>query len=177
MLLIGALVVLAQAAGADARADGAEASAVTRTRRPECVAVLVTSPQQPATSRQHGPFSATRILDVRFGTVLRRQLVGPHLLELKVQTPRGHLYQTLTVPFTAAGQSRGERHVDGYPRPMREQETRAVSQEGARGYEVSATLPVGGTAIMSNSLYGEWRVQPFLDGALCGQAASFEIRP
>lgn len=175
MLLMGALVVLAQA-GTDARVAGAEVSAVTRTR-PECVAVLVSSPQQPATARPRGPFSATKILDVRFGTVLRRQLTGPHVLELKVYTPRGHLYQTLTVPFTAAGRTRGERFVDGYPRPLPEQETRAVSHRGARGYELSATLPVGGTAIMSNSLYGSWRVEPYLDGSVCGRSARFEIQP
>ncbi len=169
MLMIGALVTLAQAAAPDA-AGGFRP-------RPECVAVRVTSPQQATQGARGGPFSATQILDVRFGTVLRRELPGPHTLQLKVYTPRGHLYQTLTVPFTAAGQGRGERLVDGYPRPMPEQETRPVSQEGAHGYEVSAILPVGGTAIMSNSLYGEWRVEPHLDGAPCGNSARFEIRP
>ena len=124
-----------------------------------------------------GPFSATQILDIRFGTLLRRELPGPHVLALKVVTPRGHLYQTLTVPFTAAGQSQGERMVDGYPRPLREQETRAVSEQGFTGFELSATLPVGGTAIVTNSLYGEWRVEPQLDGVSCGNEARFDIRP
>jgi hypothetical protein len=169
MLMIGALVALAQVAAPDASAG--------RKPRPECVAVRVTSPQQTTNRGGSGSFSATQILDIRFGTLLRRELPGPHVLALKVFTPRGHLYQTLTVPFKAAGQSQGERMVDGYPRPMREQETRAVSEQGFVGFEISATLPVGGTAIMSNSLYGEWRVEPHLDGASCGNEARFEIRP
>jgi hypothetical protein len=99
------------------------------------------------------------------------------VLALKLFTPRGHLYQTLTVPFTAAGQSRGDRLVDGYPRPMREQETRPVTEQGSTAFELVATLPVGGTAIMTNSLYGEWRVDPQLDGTPCGNPARFEINP
>jgi hypothetical protein len=169
MLMIGALVVMAQVAAPDLPAAG-------RRSRAECIAVRVTSPQT-ANKVAGGPFSATQILDIRFGTLLRRELPGPHVLALKVVTPRGHLYQTLTVPFTAAGQSQGERMVDGYPRPLREQETRAVSEEGFTGFELSATLPVGGTAIVTNSLYGEWRVEPQLDGVSCGNEARFEIRP
>jgi hypothetical protein len=169
MLMIGALVVLAQAANPDV-AEG-------RRSRPECIAVRISSPQQTETKGGRGPFSATRILDIRFGTLLRRELPGEHVLALRLVTPRGHLYPTLTVPFTASGQSRGERLVDGYPRPMREQETRAVTEQGSTAFELAATLPVGGTAIMTNSLYGEWRVEPQLDGAPCGNAARFEINP
>jgi hypothetical protein len=170
MLMIGALAVLAQAAAPETAAEG-------RRARPECVAIRITSPQQTETKGGRGPFSATQILDIRFGTILRREFPGPHVLGLRLVTPRGHLYQTLTVPFTASGQSRGERLVDGYPRPMREQETRPVSDEGSAAFELVATLPVGGTAITTNSLYGEWRVEPLLDGAPCGNAAPFQINP
>jgi hypothetical protein len=169
MLMIGALALLAQAATSDV-AEGRKA-------RPECVAIRITSPQQTETKGGRGPFSATHILDIRFATLLRRELPGPHVLALKLFTPRGHLYQTLTVPFTASGQSRGDRLVDGYPRPMREQETRPVTDQGSTAFELVATLPVGGTAIMTNSLYGEWRVDPQLDGAPCGNSARFEINP
>jgi hypothetical protein len=169
MLMIGALALLAQAATSDV-VEGRKA-------RPECVAIRITSPQQTETKGGRGPFSATHILDLRFATLLRRELPGQHVLALKLFTPRGHLYQTLTVPFTAAGQSRGDRLVDGYPRPMREQETRPVTEQGSTAFELVATLPVGGTAIMTNSLYGEWRVDPQLDGTPCGNPARFEINP
>lgn len=170
MLLIGALVALAQAA------EAPSLSGVTPAQ-PECAAIVVTSPQQPPRARQRGPFSATRILDLRFGTQLVRPPVDSHVLALKVYTPRGHLYQTLTVPFAPSGQSKGERHVDGYPRPLPEQEAKPVKYEGGPAYEVSATFPVGGTAIMSNSLYGSWRVEPYLDGVVCGESVRFDIRP
>src|SRR5262245_44337293 len=169
MLMIGALVVLAQAVAPD-MAEG-------RRTRPECISIRITSPQLRGARGGGGPFSATQILDIRFGTLLRRELPGPHVLALRLFTPRGHLYQTLTVPFTASGQSRGERLVDGYPRPMPEQETKPVTEQGSTAFELVATLPVGGTAIMTNSLYGEWRVEPQLDGASCGNAARFEIKP
>jgi hypothetical protein len=169
MLMIGALAILAQVAVPDVT-EGASA-------RSECTAIRVTSPQRTGTKGGLGPFSATQILDLRLGTVLRRELPGSHVLALKLFTPRGHLYQTLTVPFTAAGQSNGERMVDGYPRPLREQETRPVAEQGTSGFELSATLPVGGTAIVTNSLYGEWRVEPEIDGASCGKPTQFQINP
>jgi hypothetical protein len=171
MLMIGALVALAQTSSATSLAVERERS------RDACVAVVVTSPQQPPSGRPRGPFAASRILDVEFDTQLRQHATGPHLLELKVFTPRGHLYQTLAVPFTAPRLGRGTRVVDGYPRPVPEQETRAVLRDGLRNYEVSAVLPVGGTAITTNSLYGAWRVQPILDGQACGPTASFQIAP
>ena len=170
MLMIGALVALAQAAPAILAADRERS-------RDSCVAVVVGSPQLPASGRPRASFAASRILDVEFDAQLRQHATGPHLLELEVFTPRGHLYQTLAVPFTAPRLSRGARLVDGHPRPVPEQETRAVLRNGLRSYEVSAVLPVGGTAITSNALYGLWRVRPMLDGQACGPTASFQITP
>lgn len=171
MLIIGVVVALAQVAQTAPGASG-----VARGHG-ECSAILVSSPQQPPSARSKTTFSAVQILDLRFGTVLRRQPTGPHLLELKVYTPRGHHYQTLAVPFAADGKPGGWRRVEGYPQPLAEQQTKTVSHQGTRAYEVSTSLPVGGTAIMTNSLYGKWRVEPYLDGSVCGQSATFEILP
>ncbi len=132
MLILGALVLLAQAE------DGSVS------RRP-CQPVQVSSPRQEG---QRAAFSATEVLDLKLSTRVRRQAEGPHVLQIKVFTPRGYAYQILTVPFTASGQ---------LP-------------------ELSATLPVAGTAIMANSLYGRWSVEPFLDGASCGVRRSFLLR-
>jgi hypothetical protein len=170
MLMIGALVVLAQAAPALLAGD-------REPSRNACVAVAVSSPQLPASTHPRVAFAASRILDVAFDAQLRQHATGPHLLELEVFTPRGHLYQTLAVPFTAPRLSRGARLVDGHPRPIPEQETRAVLHNGLRSYEVSAVLPVGGTAITANALYGVWQVRPILDGQVCGPTASFQITP
>ena len=137
MLILGALVILAQADLADA------------TRGP-CQAVQVTSPQQASV---RAVFSASEVLDLKLSTRVRRTLEGSHVLQIKVFTPRGYPYQTLSVPFTA-------------PRP------------GTPGppQELSATLPVAGTAITANSLYGRWTAEPFLDGASCGSPKAFTLR-
>jgi hypothetical protein len=64
--------------------------------RVSCATVLVVSPQEvPGRSG----FSVTRILDLELRAHLRPQPAGPHLLELKLYTPHGHLYQVLPVAF------------------------------------------------------------------------------
>ena len=170
MLKVAILVALAQFA------PSAPGPPVPPGGLTECTALLVTSPQQPPPALSTA-FSARRILDLRFGTFVRRPADGSHLVELKVYTPRGHLYQTLSVPFASAGTPRGLRTVEGEARPLPKQVATGTSLPGTRPYEVGATLPVGGTAITSNSLYGKWRVEPYLDGAVCGPSATFEIRP
>lgn len=147
-----------------------------------CDAVLVDSPQSTDRKGRFTPtFSATRILDLEFDTVLSRSVAGSHLLQLKLYTPKGHLYQVLSLPFTiAAGDGRrpaAKRWVDGYPQPLDEQSAKPVRFEGTLRRGVSATLPVAGTSIMTNSLYGQWMVEPHLDGQRCGPARTFVIGP
>ncbi len=173
MFLMGALLVLAAAPGASAAAGMRAPGRPTE----ECTALVVSSPQ--ATARNNPYFSATRILDLRFTSRMRRRLTGEHLLEFKVYTPRGHLYQTLAAPFTGTARARRNRGLDGRAYVVPEQRQAPAREGRQRVYEVSATLPVGGTAIMANSLYGGWRVEAFLDGSLqpCGTGARFEIQP
>ena len=114
--------------------------------RRPCLPVQVSSPQRDG---QRGTFSATEILDLKLSTRVRRGLEGAHVLQIKVFTPRGYAYQILTVPITGTG---------------------------GPAQELSATLPVAGTAITANSLYGRWTVEPFLDGASCGSPRAFTLR-
>ena len=174
MLLMGALLALAHTAADGSRAQPRVPSDAVRAPH-ECIALVVTSPQ--SATRHRSSFSATRILDLRFTSEMRRRLTGEHTLEFKVYTPRGQLYQTLTTPFTGSKRRPRDRRVDGHARTVREQ-TQSPLEDGRRN-AVSATLPVGGTAIMSSSLYGRWRVETFLDGAPrpCGKSAQFEIQP
>ena len=177
MLALG-LLILAQAAPATNATSNGEA-AEPRTDAAVCAAVQVSSPQ--AQERHLRWFSATQILDLRFRTTLSRPLKGQHVLELKVYTPRGHLYQVLTVPFTAP--------LPGSPAPMPQ---RPIAEANGNGHgsqparvidepdpnpTVDATLPVGGTVIVTSSLYGRWTVTPHLDGSLepCGPARRFQI--
>jgi hypothetical protein len=104
-------------------------------------------------------FSAAKTDDLEFLATVLPHVRGSHQLDLRIFTPRGHLYQTLAVPFAApSGPVRGRRMP---PKPL----------------VVSARLPVSGTLIMTSSLYGRWRVVPHLDGASepCGRELRFEI--
>jgi len=179
MLVVGTLIALAQVAAAQpaARSPREEPSASG-----QCVAVLVTSPEAKASSKSQ-IFSATKILDLELSAMLRSRLQGDHTLEMKLYTPKGHLYQVLTVPFSAASVPGGAgaprtRFVEGYPQPLAEHAMTPVRHEGARRYRVSARLPVAGTSIMTSSLYGRWRVDAHLDGKLKAcSSRSFTIQP
>jgi hypothetical protein len=178
MLVVGTLVALAQVAAAQPAAQRAPRDEPSASG--QCVAVLVTSPE--AVSSKSQVFSATKILDLELSAMLRSRLQGDHTLEMKVYTPKGHLYQVLTVPFSASTPGRSgaarTRLVEGYPQPLAEQAMTPVSHQGARRYQVSARLPVAGTSIMTSSLYGRWRVDAHLDGKLKAcSSRSFTIQP
>jgi hypothetical protein len=133
------------------------------------VDLVVTSPDAPLQSAQT-PFRATQIIDLEFSAAFRARLRGPHLLEFKVYTPNGKLYQALVAPFTGDVPRREGRRVDGFPEPLPEQTMqestgrwRPFFRPGL--FHVTARLPVAGTWIITNSLYGQWRVDLYLDRA------------
>ena len=128
----------------------------------QCAVVTVRSPQAPHGTTQR--FSAARILDVEFGTALRKRLSGAHVLNLRVYTPKGHLYQELSVAFDA-GQPVGA--------------SDAAEEARRRQPRMVARLPVGGTSITNASLFGRWKVVPHLDLSQrpCSAASVFTIAP
>jgi hypothetical protein len=164
------------------------------------IKVHVSSPQAPSHSPNH-PFQATKILNLEFGAGFEDRLSGPHVVEFKIYTPKGKLYQVLTSPFTGTpgGAHREGRRVEGYPRALREQEMREEREDqrpgerGAEGregdenkesdeakspYNVTADLPVAGTWIITNSLYGRWRADAYLDDRpLLSGTTHFSIEP
>jgi hypothetical protein len=83
-------------------------------------------------------FSARHVGDLEFVLTYPRRLTGRRV-ELKLYTPRGHLYQTLSETL---GPLR-HRHAPG---------------------QVSLRLPVSGTLIEQSALFGKWSVEPVLDG-------------
>lgn len=176
MLVVSTLIALAQVASTPAAA--ARPPREVPAPAGSCAAIVVTAPEAKTSARTQA-FSATKILDLQLAALLRTRLQGDHTLEMKVYTPRGHLYQVLTVPFSAAAVSAARtRLVEGYPEPLREQPMTAVRHEGVRRYSVSTRLPVAGTAIMTSSLYGRWRVDAHLDGSLAACASkTFTLQP
>jgi hypothetical protein len=165
-------------------------TAVAQTPTRSCVRIEVSSPSGSAPSAP-GParptvplvatpsFSVTRILDLDFTVLFPPGLQGEHVVELRVFTPDAQLYRSLTTPFARGAQPNAVRQVDGYARPVTQQQLRRVSRSRRLFAAVSTTLPVGGTDIVSSGLYGRWRVEAYLDGAeqRCGAAASFNLNP
>jgi hypothetical protein len=131
-----------------------------------CTAIQVTAPDAPAQAKRKAKkkptFSASSILDLKLEVALSPAVKGQHQLEFKVYTPKGHLYQSLSATMNAPAASADRR--------KRESPKRTAA----------ATLPVAGTTIVTNSLYGEWRVEASLDGereTTCGKALLFVIEP
>jgi hypothetical protein len=182
------LVVIGQALGAVVL-EGPRASAADLPGQMPCATVEVVSPQ--VRTRPPGPggpgravFSATQILDLEFRALVRPMPTGPHLLELKVYTPKGHLYQVLPVAFEGSGpvtRRKGPppswQALYRTPLPVRRAPRVRVGNDVRQ--RAVATLPVAGTAIVATSLYGHWTVAVHLDGApsSCGRTASFRLVP
>lgn len=130
-----------------------------------CTAIQVTAPDAPAqpkrTAKKKPTFSASSILDLKLDVTLSPAVKGQHQVEFKVYTPKGHLYQGLLATMTApAGNADRQREI--------------------QKRTASATLPVAGTTIVTSSLYGEWKVEAFLDGereTACAKPLSFAIEP
>jgi hypothetical protein len=167
---------------------------------PACAGVRVLAPNL-ATQPRNLTYSSRQILDLQFQARLRLDLQGDHLMQFKVLTPGGFLYQVLTVPFVGTAQAPDAatraaharsgaamrapgppppRAVPGYPRPLPVQRLVPVTGDTRTRvfYSVSTALPVAGTSITLSSLYGLWSVQAYLDGQPdpCGPATRFTIR-
>jgi hypothetical protein len=142
-----------------------------------CAAVEVASPQDPTRKGRTPEFSATRIVDLRITAVLREP-GAQGMVRLKVFTPRGHLYQTMALPFvTGSDRAPQSRHVDGSRHAVLEQ--RALRGAVATEYRVETRLPVAGTLITAEGLYGRWTIEPWIDGApqRCLAPQAFVIEP
>ena len=154
---------------------------------PVCAGVRVAASDR-ALPPKNMTFSSRETVDLLLRPRLRQDLRGQHVMQLKVFTPGGFLYQVITLPFVSAtpdarGQSAAApppRVVPGSPRPLEVQRlVPASSGSGTRSeYELRARLPVAGTSIALSSLYGTWSVQPYIDGQTepCGPATRFTIR-
>jgi hypothetical protein len=173
MLVLSTLVAL----GLVGASAASEPPTVRAPRGGSCAAVEVVSPQDPTRQGRTPEFSATRIIDLRITAVLRAP-DSRGIVRLKVFTPGGHLYQTIAVPFVAGGDTAPQsRHVDGSRRAVLEQ--RAQPGAAAVEYRVETRLPVAGTLITTEGLYGRWTIEPWLDGASqpCLAPKAFVIEP
>lgn len=148
-----------------------------------CVGIAASSTQKGG-GAYGTTFSATAIIDVDL-SVLFTQASGPalsgdHVAEFKIYTPDSGLYQSMSVPFTSDTRAQGaKREIPGYPMPL-PVKVLAPTTVGANHYlRAMARLPVAGTLIVSNGLYGAWTVQAFIDGSpvACSTPVAFTITP
>jgi hypothetical protein len=159
-------------------ATAASSAAVSESFAPKrACTIRVRSPQRPGSKR----FSATRILDLEFQVRFSSGRDSQRTVRVEVETPKGHLFQTLTIPFEEdASTIASGRVIEGYPRPLEVQRARpVVRRSGRNSSEVIGRLPVAGTSIVHSSLYGKWVARAYLGDALepCGRARAFLLSP
>ncbi len=96
-------------------------------------------------------FSVRRVGDLEFLLTYPRKLAG-HRVELKLITPSGHLYQTISATLEAPPHRRASA-------------------------ELSLRLPVSGTLIERSALYGRWRAETLVDHrlAVCRRPLRFTL--
>jgi hypothetical protein len=126
-------------------------------------------------------FSTTATDDLAATVEIDGAATGEHLLELRWYLPGGGLYQSVAVPFAAGvAPAAAGRRIDGYPFPV---EVRAATERSRAGFggvfAVSDRLPVAGSSIVEAALWGEWRLEAFLDGGTepCAAAVLFRMEP
>jgi hypothetical protein len=138
-----------------------------------CTAIEVGS--TPARAVSSPPtFSATDILDVTFTVRFAERGSIPASVSMKFFTPEGHLYQETTFPV-----SQGVVPVDiAVARRSASVKAPVVAVPSRTSRSVTAPpLPVNGTLISQNSLYGTWKVTATLPGNPKSCMAQFVVTP
>jgi len=127
-------------------------------------------------------FSATKVIDIQFAIIfsptVAAQFSNAHNVELRLYTPSGNLYQSISIPITNDPKRAGERHrVPGYPDLVPVQVLQSINHGGGKGMFATVTLPVAGTSIVSNSLYGRWTAEALVEDEIapCAQPTAFVV--
>jgi hypothetical protein len=161
--------VIALATAAQLRAEG-------------CIGMAASSAQIPGGFASE--FAATKILDIDIWVLFTpgsaKRLADDHTVDVRFKTPSGYHYQSIAIPFSAdAGKKGKERKLDGYPHPIPTQGLQEVTWKNGKQLGTSVRLPVAGTYVMTNSLYGTWTAEAFVDGEPlpCAQPLTFSIAP
>jgi hypothetical protein len=169
--LLALMTALLAVSGILAAADVPEAGG-----KIPCLVVLAKS------AEEHGgtwasSFHASRTTDLTLAVVLPKTLEGEHEVELKIFTPRDNLYQSIRVPMAAPGKTPENRTVASYPMAIKQLRLAQEDYKGKPYYKAEISFPVGGTLITTNSLYGQWRIEAYLDGEKkpCGPPTYLQI--
>jgi len=122
-------------------------------------------------------FSAAEVIDARFRLRVTQQGLSDSVARFRFYTPNGHLYEQIDVPFAKNPGERAERRLPGYPHPVAVARAEEQRINDDSFFDVPVALPVGGTLISTNSLYGLWMVEAYLGGgdSPCAKAVEFYI--
>jgi len=185
MGLLALVLTVSVAVAADVQKETPARAAVGDGSGSVCDAVRVFG-ARPSRQSQGLVFSSRTTPDIELRPRLRLALNGPHVVRLRVLTPRGFLYQEIRVPAgtpaleATTGQRPGDSGRDlgtgaDPAAAARQPATPVGSPADARTARVR--LPVAGTSITQSSIFGLWSVQPYLDDQPepCGPATRFTI--
>lgn len=145
------------------------ASAASAAAPPTCSRLLVARSEAPAAYVT--AVSAVEILDLDLVVAIPWKLAkdwkGEHRMEIDVLNPRGNVYQSIEFDFVVEKRGRkSSLFTPGQHEPV-EAELMTLAGQGQDKYlGVKARLPVAGSSIMQNSMYGTWSVVTRVDGAV-----------
>ncbi len=146
------------------------------TRRTCAGITIETVPPRPA-GKARPVYSANEVLDLRFlvhfSQWVRRN--PPGSLELRIFTPRGHLYQSVSVPIAAEESHESRREMKGHRHPLKVAKARRMGRDAL--VVEGPPLLVAGTDITQSALYGAWRVEAWPAGSSRCCQVRFTIAP
>jgi len=164
---------LAAAAAVVVSSLAASASAAPASA-PDCLAVVVRSDLRSGLWRRPADFFAREIQDVNV-RVLFPPGSAPDAVEVRFLNPNEHLYQTMSVPVAADGNARA---LPDHPWPVRSAQPVPQKRFGWRVVAIDVPgLPVAGTHIVTNSLYGKWTVEARAVGSEATCRTTFTLEP
>ncbi len=147
----------------------------------QCSRLLVARSESPATYVTSVAASDSLDLDlvVAIPWKLAKDWKGKHRMEIEVLNPLANVYQTIEFPFVVEKRGRkSSLFTPGQKEPV-EAEFLTLAGQGQDKYlGVKARLPVAGSSIMQNSMYGTWSVVTRVDGdviSCSGAPSAFEL--
>lgn len=147
----------------------------------DCATLLVAPGDRPTSGA--GSFSASDVADLELAVVFPWKLARDwrkveHQLEVEVLNPRGNTYQRLDARFLIEGNGKsGALFLPGQTEPA---EAEVILSGKAKSFAVKVRLPIAGSSIVQNSMYGEWKVRARVDEQLVsceGAPTMFVILP
>ncbi|MCD4749528.1 MAG: hypothetical protein K8R59_09145 [Thermoanaerobaculales bacterium] len=127
-----------------------------------CARFEVSSVEKP-TPREGGKFSAVKTTDLIVHVLFQDEIKEELVVTLRFYTPNRHLYREMDIPIAPSGtRAPGKRTLPNYPYPVEVKVPNTTRPGGEPAIEVR--FPVGGTSIVSSSLYGTWTVSGLING-------------